>query len=144
MIARYTLILAVALALSGPGAAEAKKLSSSKPKVTQLRIIHMGQGPARITPQTAGGPSQPTAWGITSNYIGPGDIRRLQGITIYVDAENRITAVKIVRESYNGDMVTSIFTKVVELSIQTLQPGMERPHKETPITIYTADSVTFP
>lgn len=50
----------------------------------------------------------------------------------------------MVREAYTGDIVTSVFTDVVEFSIQTLKPGARRPYKETPITIRTADGLTFP
>ncbi len=117
--------------------ASAGVISESTAKITQLKIIHLGQGN-----QIA--PSQPDAWGISSDRIGPGDIRKLIGVEVYIDAEQRISAVKVTRESYTGDMVTSIFTGVVEFSIQVLKEGANRPHKVAPITILTADSITFP
>lgn len=131
------------------GDAEGGVISQSKAKVTQLKIVHSASGSAgvkTVKPRKSakGAPSQPTAWGIYSDYIGPGDINRLIGIDIYLDSYNRISFIKVTRESYTGDLVTSIFTGVSELSIQTLKPGAKRPYKETPIIIRTADSITFP
>ncbi len=124
--------------------AESKVLSQSKAKVTQLKIVHSETQEARVDYSATGSATQPDAWGVYSNYIGPGDINRLGEVVIYLDLYNNISAVKITRESYNGDTVTSIFTQVKEFSIQTLKPGTKRPYKETTITIKTADSITFP
>ncbi len=146
-------ISALLWAFAGP--VHAGVISQSKTKITQLRIVHSGLSAARIkadynfkTGQASigatGSPSQPTSWGVYSDYIGPGDIRKLIGIDIYLDSYNRITSIKVKRESYTGDIVTSIFTDIVEFSIQTLKPGANRPYKETPIVIRTADSITFP
>lgn len=131
------------------GDALAGVISRSKEKVTQVKIVHTGSSSTEINSgkpliSAEGAPSQPTAWGISSNYIGPGDINKLMGIDIYLDSESRISIIKVTRESYTGDLVTSIFTGVSELSIQTLKPGANRPYKETPIIIRTADSLTFP
>lgn len=131
------------------GGAQAGVISQSKEKVTQVKIVHSGSGSDNITTgilgkNKRGAPSQPTAWGVYSNYIGPGDINKLVGIDIYLDSEYRISFIKVTRESYTGDLVTSIFTNVSELSIQTLKSESKRPYKETPIIIRTADSLTFP
>jgi hypothetical protein len=115
--------------------AEAKKLSGKTVAVTQLKIVHTGQ---------AGGSSAPSSWGIDSNYIGPGDIARLIAVDIYLDNEKRIAYIKITRESYTGDLVTFLFSDVKEISIQTLKPGDKRPHKKVPVSVHTADSLTFP
>lgn len=130
--------LALAALLAAGSAAQAGVISQSKPKITQVKIVHAGQDI-----KTAG-PAQPDAWGIASNYIGPGDINRLRAIDIYLDSYSRISAVKVTRESYTGDLVTSVFTQVLELGIQTLQPGATRASKETPVTIRTADGLVFP
>lgn len=115
----------------------AKVLSKSHPNVTQLRIILAGPvaGAAKYTA---------TAWGVDASYIGPGEIEKLLGVDIYLDDEKRIEAVKITRLSNTGETITMLFTNVLELSIQTLKDGVSRPHKKTPITIHTADSLTFP
>lgn len=115
--------------------AEAKKLSGKTVEVTQLKIVHTGN--------ISGSPT-PSSWGINSNYIGPGDITRLIAVDIYLDSEQRIAYIKITRESYTGDLVTFLFSDVKEISIQTLKPGAKRQHKKVPISIYTADSLTFP
>ena len=119
-------------------------ISKSTVKVTQLKIEHSGGNiirPQPVKPAKPGvPPSQPTAWGIFSNYVGPGDINRLRSVDIYLDSYNRISTVKIIRESYTGDIVTSIFTGVREFSVQTLKPGARRPYKQTTITIRTAFS----
>ena len=147
------LMAAVALCAAPAGAGV---LSKSTAKITQLRIVHSGpssqlggmvqSGGAGLAGKTPGVDSaaQPGAWGVFSDYIGPGDINRLLGVEVYLDTYHRIAAVKVSRESYNGDVVTSLFTDIVELSIQTLQPGSTRPSKDTPITIRTADGLTFP
>jgi len=153
--------LLAALALMTSAAAQAGVLSKSTAKITQLRIVH--DGPSSSAGEMAaagqasggsglagkaipglGGASQPGAWGVYSDYIGPGDINRLRSIELFLDTYNRIAAVKVSRESYNGDIVTSIFTGIVEFSIQTLQPGSDRPSKETQIIIRTADGLTIP
>ena len=126
--------IAVALALAGGLSAEAKVLSKSVVKVTQVRVIHSAKDTA----------VNPTAWGIDSSYIGPGDIRRLQGIDVYLDSYNRIAAVKFTRTTTIGDTVTQLFNDVLELSIETIKPGSEKPSQETPITIHSADGLTFP
>ncbi|MDH5756841.1 MAG: hypothetical protein OEZ55_09255 [Nitrospinota bacterium] len=152
--------LAVALMAAMAAPADAKVFSKSTAKVTQLRIVHSGAstpGGDQATfrkgsgPGLAGkshpaldGPAQPGMWGVYSDYIGPGDINRLLGIEIYLDSYNRISAIKVTRESYNGDVVTSLFTEIVEFSIQTLKPGSSRPSKETPIVVRTADEITIP
>ena len=134
----YVPALTLAALLAFTGAAQAGVISQSKPKITQVKIVHSGQD------IKSSGPAQPDSWGIASNYIGPGDINRLRAIDIYLDSYNRISAVKVTRESYTGDLVTSVFTDVLELGIQTLQPGASRPSKETPVTIRTADGLVFP
>jgi len=152
---------AAALALMAAVPAGAKVLSTSTAKITQLRIVHSGPsssageaaafrsggggpGLAGKTHPALDGPAMPGVWGVYSDYIGPGDINRLLGVEVYLDSYNRIAAVKVSRESYNGDIVTSIFTGIVEFSIQTLKPGSDRPSKETPITVRTADGITIP
>jgi hypothetical protein len=150
----FPLIVVMALAATPAGAGV---LSKSTVKVTQLRIVHSGPSSSFGEQAKVGGPGlagsahpgidaagQPGAWGVYSDYIGPGDINRLRGVEIYLDAYNRIAAVKVSRESYNGDVVTSLFTDIVEFSIQTLQAGSTRPSKDTPIVIRTADGLTFP
>lgn len=127
-------LIVVALVLAGGLPAEAKVLSKSVVKVTQVRVIHSAKDTA----------VNPTAWGIDSSYIGPGDIRRLQGIDIYLDSYNRIAAVKFTRTTTIGDTVTQLFNDVLELSIETIKPGSEKPSQETPITIHSADGLTFP
>ena len=165
-ISRFVIILSTAsLLLAAAHPALAGVLSSSKVKITQLRIIHSGpsmaagelarpgsayggakdrQGLAGKTYTGLNQPSQPSAWGVYSDYIGPGDINRLISVELYLDTYNRISAVKVTRESYTGDMVVSIFTGVVEFSIQTLKPGSDRPSKETEVIIRTADSLSIP
>ncbi|MDH5510586.1 MAG: hypothetical protein OEZ32_09565 [Nitrospinota bacterium] len=139
---------------------EAGVLSKSTARITQLRIVHSGpssssgeaasfrasggQGIAGKSHPAPGGLVNPGTWGVYSDYIGPGDINRLLGIDVYLDSYNRIAAIKVSRESYTGDIVTSLFTGIVEFSIQTLKPGSNRPSKETPITVRTADGITFP
>ena len=118
-----------------PTTASAKKLSHSEPLVTQLKIVHSGTG---ITEKT------PTSWGINSNYIGPGDINRLVSVDIYLDGEKRIAYIKIKRETYTGDVATLLFSDVKEISIQTLLKGSKKPAKKVKISVYTADSLTFP
>lgn len=130
----YLALIAVALVLAGGVSAEAKVLSKSVVKVTQVRVIHSAKDTA----------VNPTAWGIDSSYIGPGDIRRLQGIDIYLDSYNRIAAVKFTRTTTIGDTVTQLFNDVLELSIETIKQGSEKPSQETPITIHSADGLTFP
>lgn len=125
-------VIAVALTAASP--AFAKVLSKSVAKVTQVRVIHSAKDAS----------TNPAAWGIDSSYIGPGDIRRLQGIDIYLDAYNRISSVKFTRTTTTGDTVTQLFNDVLELSIETIKPGSEKPSQETPITIHTADGLTFP
>ena len=127
-------LIAVAFAFAGGLPAEAKVLSKSVVKVTQVRVVHSAKDTA----------VNPTAWGIDSSYIGPGDIRRLQGIDIYLDSYNRIAAVKFTRTTTIGDTVTQLFNDVLELSIETIKPGSEKPSQETPITIHSADGLTFP
>ncbi len=127
-------LIVVALVLAGGVSAEAKVLSKSVVKVTQVRVIHSAKDTS----------VNPTAWGIDSSYIGPGDIRRLQGIDVYMDSYNRITAVKFTRTTTVGDTVTQLFNDVLELSIETIKPGSEKPSQETPITIHSADGLTFP
>ncbi|MBI4666349.1 MAG: hypothetical protein HY751_08075 [Nitrospinae bacterium] len=114
--------------------ADAKVLSRSAPKVTQVRIVHAVKDPA----------AQPSSWGIDSSFIGPGDIRRLVSIDIYLDSYSRIAAVKIVRQTTVGDTVTQLFADVTELSIETLKEGADRPFKDVPVTVQTADGLTFP
>ena len=126
-----------ALFLSMVATASAGVLSESTAKVTQLRIVHAGKG-------NLAKPAQPDAWGTTSDYIGPGDIHKVMGVEIYLDTEQRISAIKIKRESYAGDIVTSIFTRVIEFSVQTLKEDVNRPHNVVSIKILTADSITFP
>lgn len=158
IIPYFVMAAALALAISPP--AQAKVLSKSTAKITQLRIVHSGPssstgelaaparpGGAGLAGKTYGGldkPAQPGAWGVYSDYIGPGDINRLLGIELFLDSYNRIAVVKVSRESYNGDIVTSLFTGIVEFSIQTLKPGSNRPSKKTPIIIRTADGLTIP
>lgn len=117
------------------GMGETKVLSKSEPKVTQLKISHAG---------SATGGAKDSAWGVDSSYVGPGEIEKLVGVDIYIDDYKRIALVKITRISNVGDTITILFTNVLELSIQTLKPGTKRPHQKTPITIHTADSLTFP
>lgn len=128
-------LMAFALVLAGGYPAEAKVLSKSVVKVTQVRVVHAARDTAALNP---------TAWGIDSSYIGPGDIRRLQGIDIYLDSYNRIAVVKFTRTTTIGDTVTQLFNDVLELSIETVKPGSEKPSQETPITIHSADGLTFP
>lgn len=127
-------LIAVALALATGHPAEAKALSKSLVKVAQVRVVHSARDTA----------INPTAWGIDSSYIGPGDIKRLQGIDIYLDSYNRITAVKFTRNTTLGDTVTQLFNDVMELSIETIKPGSEKPSQEIPITVHGADGLTFP
>jgi hypothetical protein len=127
-------LIVVALTLAYGLSAEAKVLSKSVVKVTQVRVIHSARDTA----------VNPTAWGIDSSYIGPGDIRRLQGIDVYLDSYNRIAAVKFTRTTTIGDTVTQLFNDVLELSIETIKQGSEKPSQETPITIHSADGLTFP
>jgi hypothetical protein len=127
-------LLAFALVLACGQLADAKVLSKSVVKVTQVRVVHAARDTA----------VNPTAWGIDSSYIGPGDIRRLLGIDVYLDSYNRIAAVKFTRTTTTGDTVTQLFNDVLELSIETIKPGSEKPSQETPITIHSADGLTFP
>jgi hypothetical protein len=127
-------LIAVALALATGHTADARVLSKSLVKVSQVRVVHAAKDTA----------INPTAWGIDSGYIGPGDIRRLQGIDIYLDTYNRIAAVKFTRNTTTGDTVTQLFNDVLELSIETIKPGSEKPSQEIPITVHSADSLTFP
>ncbi|MDH5636972.1 MAG: hypothetical protein OEZ04_00605 [Nitrospinota bacterium] len=155
------LAMVTALGLMAVSPADAGVLSKSTAKITQLRIVHSGpsssmgeaasfrargggQGLAGKSHPALDGPSNPGTWGVYSDYIGPGDINRLLSIEVYLDSYNRIAAVKISRESYTGDIVTSLFTGIVEFSIQTLKPGSSRPSKKTSITVRTADGITFP
>lgn len=125
----------VALALSGAPAG-AETLSETVAKVVQLKIT-------LSRPYTEQG--KPTAWGIDSTYIGPGDIRRLLGVDIYLDSYNRISLVKVTRESPTGDVITLLFNDVLELSVETLKDGSRgRQFKETRITIHTTSDLTFP
>ena len=137
-------MVACAMFVAQPVAA--KVLSSSNPKVTQLKIVHGAKrhGQPKGGYQVPGASKKGLAWGISSDFIGPGDIRRLMSVDIYLDSYSRISAIKVKVESYTGDILTSIYTNIVEFSIQTLKPGVNRPHKQTPITIRTADSLKFP
>lgn len=110
-------------------------LSKSEPDVTQLKIVTYAKRPGR---------AKPTAWGIDSTYIGPGEIEKLIKVDIYLDSMSRISSIKITRESNVGDIITILFNDVLELSIETLKKGVKKPSKKTPITIYSAGSVTFP
>lgn len=134
---RYSLLPAVLISLAlSISPAEAKILSQLVAKVKQMKI-------SLYRPDT--GRDKPTAWGIESTYIGPGDIRRLLGVDIYMDAESRVTAVKVTRESATGDVMTLLFTDVLEISVETVKDGaVGRQYKETRITIHTADDLTFP
>lgn len=115
--------------------ADAGVLSETVAKVTQLKVV-LAKPYAKET--------KPTAWGIDSTYIGPGDVRRLLGVDIYLDGYNRVSSVKITRESPTGDVITLLFNDVLELSVETVKSGAGRQFKETRITIHTADSLTFP
>lgn len=127
-------LIAVALVLVAGHPAEARVLSKSVVKVAQVRVVHAAKDTA----------INPTAWGVDSGYIGPGDIKRLQGIDIYLDTYNRITSVKFTRNTTLGDTVTQLFNDVMELSIETIKPGSEKPSQEIPITVHSADGLTFP
>jgi hypothetical protein len=128
-------IVALAAALFvAPGVASAKVLSKSTANVTQVKIVHGGAGESART----------SSWGIDSTYIGPGDVNRLVSIDVYLDGERRIAAVKVVRQTVVGDTVTLLFSDVRELSVQTLGEGATRPHHPTPITVRTADDLSFP
>ncbi len=129
----FAVVLAVTFGMATGSAA--KVLSKSHPNVTQLRITLAGP---------LAGAAKNTAWGVDASYIGPGEIDKLLGVDIYLDDEKRIEAVKITRLSNTGETITMLFTNVLELSIQTLKDGVNRPHKKTPITIHTADGLTFP
>ena len=117
------------------GMADAKVISSKTAKVTQVKIVQTSPG---------AGPKSATSWGIDSNYIGPGDITRLQSIDIYLDSENRIGAVKIRRLSYDNQHVSSLFQGVSEFSIQTLPPNSKLPHKEIEIAVKSMDELALP
>lgn len=129
------LLFALLIAVT-PTIAQAGLLSKQEVSVTQLKIV---------TSNGVAAPLKRTAWGIESNYIGPGDIRRLQRIDIYLDDEHRISFVKVTRTTYTNDTATLLFSQVQELSIQTLAAtGSTRPHQRLTIAIHTADSFTFP
>ncbi len=136
MLTNNIFAVTLALLLALPiGTAYGKTVSTSNVKATQIRIVQSDRAQ----------PYKPaTAWGIDSRYIGPGEIRKLISIDIYLDAENRISTVKVIRETNVGDKVTLLFNDVLELSIQSLGAGKMRPHKEIPITVRTADELTFP
>lgn len=128
-------LISLLFVVSLSGVAEAKILSKSEPEVTQLKILransHAGRG-------------KPTAWGVDSSYIGPGEIRKLRSVDIYLDSEHRISAVKISRESNLGDIITILVTNVVEISIETVKEGIKKLSQKTIITVHTGDSLTFP
>ncbi len=119
--------------LGSPASAEI--FSDKQADLTQVKIVLGGNNANN---------SKPTAWGIDSNYIGPGDITRLRKIEIYLDDEKRLTAIKITRETYTGDIATLLFTDVKEFSIMRLKKGSRRAHQTVQITVRSTDSLSIP
>jgi len=127
--------LAACMFLALPSVVGAEVLSESIAKVTQLKIVLSTPDKDR---------ARPTAWGVDSTYIGPGDIKRLLGVDIYLDSRYRIASVKVTRESTTGDVITLLFNDVLEISVETLKKNPSLPHKDTRITIHSPGSITFP
>lgn len=70
--------------------------------------------------------------------------REFLEVPIYLDDEKRLTAVKITRETYTGDIATLLFTDVKEFSIMRLKEGSKRVHQMVRITVRSTDTLSIP
>jgi hypothetical protein len=144
-VAIFTLL--AILSINQPAMAEGGAGTSSTVNVTELRISFVGGDELVFRP--AGIPNQQTnkgqrLHGDGYSPIDSTDINRLRSVDFYMDTYNRITAVKISRESYTGDIVTSLLTGVREFSVQTVKPGSRRPSSSITISVKSAASLRFP
>ncbi|MFW2331409.1 MAG: hypothetical protein ACN4E2_03840 [Nitrospinota bacterium] len=87
---------------------------------------------------------RPAASNLIYTYLGPSDIKFVKSIDIYKDADNRISAVKIVRKTIIGEKITTLFTDVKQLSIKELPPKDKRIHGIVTISVRNASKLSFP
>jgi len=83
-------------------------------------------------------------WGVTSNYFGPDDIKKLVSVDIFIDRDGRIETLKVIRKESSGKLMISIFRGVTEFSLETTADDSSLSSQEVPITIRTIDDLVIP
>jgi len=115
--------------------AQAKVISKRVARIYQIRVYQQGA--------KAGGP-QKTYWNLNVNYIGPGGLNNLLSLEIFVNNRMEVEAVKIVRKTYDGKIVTSLLRNVSELSIEYVPPKSPVRGKDLQVTVLTMDELKLP
>ena len=124
------------LAVAAAGTAEAKVFSKKTARVYQVRIVQgmSGQDVPKAAP-----------WEPYTRYLGPGDVIYLKALDIYLSHRGDVAAVRVIRQSYATDRtVTSLFTGVLEVSIETLPEGSSPLGQDVVITVRSIDELALP